>query len=203
MYLIVDFEATCWKKDTPEGRRKTNRNENEIIEIGAAIVNDSFQMISSLGLFVKPILNPVLSDFCKQLTTITQEDIDNAEPLSKAWIKFENDVRLITDKMLSEFVFCSWGHYDRRQLKRDLDRHGLQFPFTYHVSLKHDFLDRTGKRFGVGQALQYFGLQFEGTQHRGVDDAKNIARIFAIEWKSTGFILRDDHKCATQDMLKS
>ena len=35
------------------------------------------------------------------------------------------------------------------------------------------------KRYGVGAALKKLGLEFEGTAHRGIDDAKNIARIYA------------------------
>ena len=30
---------------------------------------------------------------------------------------------------------------------------------------------------GVGQALEHLGMEFEGTPHRGDDDAYNIARI--------------------------
>ena len=32
---------------------------------------------------------------------------------------------------------------------------------------------------GVGGALRYLGLEFEGTPHRGIDDARNIARIYS------------------------
>ncbi len=30
---------------------------------------------------------------------------------------------------------------------------------------------------GVGQALRRVGLRFEGTPHRGIDDARNIVRL--------------------------
>lgn len=195
MYLIIDFEATCWTKDTDEGRRRTNRNENEIIEIGAVIVDDDFQVVSSIGIFVKPVFNPELSDFCKELTTITQNDVDNAEKLPFAWSKLVDFVKETADKEMSDLVFCSWGHYDRHQLKRDFKRHNMLFPFKYHVSLKHDFADRRHKRLGVSGALKLLGLNFDGTQHRGIDDARNIAKIFVKEWKRTGLTLREDHRC--------
>jgi inhibitor of KinA sporulation pathway (predicted exonuclease) len=34
------------------------------------------------------------------------------------------------------------------------------------------------KRFGLGQALDRLRLTFTGTPHRGIDDAKNIARVY-------------------------
>ena len=40
----------------------------------------------------------------------------------------------------------------------------------------------TRKRFGMAGALRQLGLPLTGTHHRGIDDARNIARIlpFAI-----------------------
>lgn len=30
----------------------------------------------------------------------------------------------------------------------------------------------------MAQALQYLGMELQGTHHRGIDDARNIATIF-------------------------
>jgi inhibitor of KinA sporulation pathway (predicted exonuclease) len=38
------------------------------------------------------------------------------------------------------------------------------------------FLD-TSQRFGIGAALGRLGIERAGTAHRGIDDARNIARI--------------------------
>jgi 3'-5' exoribonuclease 1 len=61
-YVIVDLEATCW-----EGR---DSSRNEIIEIGAVLVNEQQEILSEFEQFVRPLMNPVLSEFCKNLTTI-------------------------------------------------------------------------------------------------------------------------------------
>ena len=63
-FIIVDLEATCWK--SREGRK------NEIIEIGAVCVDDNKEILGKFVQIVQPLLNPVLSDFCISLTTITQ-----------------------------------------------------------------------------------------------------------------------------------
>ena len=69
-YIIVDLEATCWE----------NRSDgkNEIIEIGAVKVNDDQEIVSEYQQFVKPLKNPILSEFCKELTSIQQTDVENA-----------------------------------------------------------------------------------------------------------------------------
>ena len=62
-YIIVDLEATCWEND--------RSIQNEIIEIGAVMVNAEQEIISEYVEFIKPINNPELSGFCKTLTSIT------------------------------------------------------------------------------------------------------------------------------------
>ena len=39
MYLILDVESTCWEQNDPL------KSESEIIEIGAVLVSDSFEIV--------------------------------------------------------------------------------------------------------------------------------------------------------------
>lgn len=183
MFILIDFEATCWSKESLEGRIKTNNNENEIIEIGAALMRDDFHIISKFDEFVRPSFNPILSDFCKSLTSISQDDVDNALSFPDAWKKFEKKISLITDEKIEDLIFGSWGFYDHRQLKNDCGRHNIDFPFQYHFSIKHEFAKRRNvKPCGVIQALRMMNMSFEGTHHRAIDDIVNISRIFISEW---------------------
>ena len=78
------------------------------------------------------------------------------------------------------FVLCSWGDYDRQQFSRDERRLGVRAPLgARHVNLKEAFRRRSGDgdKLGCGQALRRVGLRFQGTAHRGIDDARNIARL--------------------------
>jgi inhibitor of KinA sporulation pathway (predicted exonuclease) len=47
------------------------------------------------------------------------------------------------------------------------------------VNLKAEFSRHFGlkKKLGISAALRHLGLQFDGSPHRGIDDAKNVARI--------------------------
>ena len=165
-YLVIDLEATCGGPP---------REESEIIEIGAVLVNaTTLETVDELQTFVRPVLHPTLSEFCTQLTTITQGQVDAAPRFTEAIDKLREFVR---DR---DVLFCSWGDYDRNQFARDARRHGVELPLgTDHWNLKKAFQQAAGdaKRLGNGWALARVGLRPEGTAHRGIDDARNIARL--------------------------
>jgi 3'-5' exoribonuclease 1 len=187
MYLIIDFEATCWADGI-------HHYDNEIIEIGAAVVRDDFTMLGRHGLFVKPTRNPVLSTFCTRLTSISQADVDAAKPFPEALASFRVTIESMTGQSLDQLLFCSWGHYDKNQLRSDCEFHRVPYPFTHHISLKHEFASRhDGTKMGVSSALKFLQLGFEGTPHRGVDDAYNIAKILMKEWGTIGLRVRKEH----------
>ena len=169
-YLVIDLEATCCNKKT------ISRHEMEIIEIGAVMVDSqTLEIISEFQTFIKPVRNPILTSFCRELTHITQEDVDNA-PLFK-------DAIINLQKWLDNydnFIFGSWGDYDRKQIEQDSNYHKIAYPInTPHINIKKEFSDTQGlkKRLGMKQALEYVNLPLEGTHHRGIDDARNIAKL--------------------------
>ena len=203
MYLIIDFEATCWADDS--NREHSAKKDNEIIEIGSALVDDQFQLVDRHSIYVRPVRNPILSDFCKQLTSIKQEDVDNAKLFPEALKDFllHIESKLDGGKKMEDLLFCSWGHYDKNQLKKDCDYNKVPYPFKLHISLKHEFANRHKfKAMGTVSALNYLGLQFEGVNHRGLDDAYNIARIFIREWKPTGLQVSKQHIIRWSDYAK-
>lgn len=169
--LIIDLEATCWKERNPDLK-------NEIIEIGCAIVTGD-EITFNESWFVKPILNPVLSDFCKDLTSITQEEVDAALSFPEVLKQATNQIEEITKAKISDLLFTSWGNYDRNQFQSDCILHNIAYPFGQHFNLKEHFRSKyKTKRAGVKNGLHAMGLQFQGTHHRGKDDALNIARIY-------------------------
>jgi inhibitor of KinA sporulation pathway (predicted exonuclease) len=149
----------------------------EIIEIGAVRVSSSTGEIESVfGAFVKPIRNPVLTGFCRELTTISQDDVKDAGSYPQVLAAFSSWLEEQPD-----YDFCSWGDYDKKQFMRDCDYHRVAYPFSGdHRNLKMEFSAASGgkKRYGLGGAIRKIGLEFEGTAHRGIDDARNIARIY-------------------------
>ena len=72
-YLVVDLEATCCD------RGNIRKEEMEIIEIGAVMVHsESLSIVDEFQSFIKPIRHPILTEFCKSLTSIAQAQVDRA-----------------------------------------------------------------------------------------------------------------------------
>jgi len=168
-YIIFDLEATCWRLRRPP--------RQEIIEIGAVKVNHLGERIDEFNAFIKPKLNPKLSDFCKQLTSIEQHEVDGADDFQEVIWKFEDWLYATDDRV----TLYSWGDYDKHQFMMDAELHELSIPWVQnHVCLKleHARLLRLREPVGVKTALELSGMTFEGTSHRGIVDARNTARIF-------------------------
>lgn len=170
-YIIVDLEATCWETGTSPERM-------EIIEIGAVhLPSDNALPDSEYARFVRPATEPVLSDFCKQLTSISQTDVDQASPFAVVFPEF------LTWIGSDSFTLCSWGAYDLRQFRIDCQRVHIPFPssFEQHINLKAEFARLRGiKPCGMKAALSILKLPLEGTHHRGIDDARNITKIARV-----------------------
>jgi len=167
-YIVVDLEATCWSENqTPE--------RMEIIEIGAVeLPSSTLKAEREFQSFVRPLSEPQLSDFCCRLTKITQVEVDTA-PLFP--VVFEKFVSWIGD---ADFTLCSWGNYDLEQFRLECRRHGVTFPrkLGVHINLKAAYSRVFGQsRSGLMSAMKQQGLQPIGIHHRGIDDARNIARL--------------------------
>lgn len=181
--IVFDLEATCWADADP---LHALQNEiSETIEIGAAFLeyrqDSGWDVTSTFDVLIRPKNNPTLSEFCKSLTGITQEDVDQAPYYPEAWTSFLGWAK---DKSAS---LAAWGPADKRWLDRDCENLSLENPWAESegVDVKEIFmrqmsrLGTTYKRVGLQKALKKAGLEFQGRPHRGVDDARMTALLAA------------------------
>jgi len=168
-FLVIDLEATC------DDRGTVPKHEMEIIEIGAVLVERaSLEAVGEFQSFVKPVRHKELTPFCTGLTSITQSQVDGAPGFAEA---IEALRRFIDGR---DALFASWGDYDRNQFEQDARHHRVTLPFGgRHTNVKRAFSAALGetKRYGMAEALRRVGLPLVGTHHRGIDDARNIARL--------------------------
>jgi inhibitor of KinA sporulation pathway (predicted exonuclease) len=167
--LLIDLEATCWRGHPPTGMRK------EIIEIGIAGIDYRTKEIKFKdSILVKP-QNSEVSKFCTELTSITQEMLD------EEGVTLEKACKILEEKYSSRGrVWMSWSDFDKKQFLDDCEFYGLTYPLgKVHFDMKvlFSFAYGLGQEFGVESALAHLGMEFDGNAHRGVDDAYNIARI--------------------------
>jgi len=128
-YLVVlDFEWTCDNKKKLEPL--------EIIEFPSVLVRTSFppKIVSEFQVYCKPRVNPRLTDFCKELTAISQEMVDagvhleDAIEMHRQWLEQHGAMSAVTFQTLrshrssgllpaegaasSTFTFVTWSDAD-------------------------------------------------------------------------------------------
>ncbi|KAM4595766.1 ERI1 exoribonuclease 2 [Fundulus diaphanus] len=191
--IVIDFESTCW--------REKNNYGQEIIEFPAVLLNTSSgEVESEFHTYVQPQEHPFLSEFCTELTGITQAQVEAGVPLQICLSRFN---RWVQNLQLEKGVmfpnkqqpcpasspskklctFLTWSDWDlgvclqyeckRKQLhKPDVLNSWIDLRSTYRL-----FYGRKPK--GLNGALQDLGIQFSGREHSGLDDARNTARLAA------------------------
>ena len=103
-YVFMYTEWTCWSnKDDNRAERK------ELLSIGLIVTDIDLNIIDRYYSLVKPIREPILSDFCKEFTGINQLDIEKAPSLEKVIGE--------VGKFLSRFNYDNkiyvWGRGDK------------------------------------------------------------------------------------------
>lgn len=169
--LVVDLEATCCDDGS------IPNDERETIEIGAVTVSIiTNEVVGTYERLIKPERHPV-TDFCTQLTGISEEMLADKSGFPEAMMDFVHWVQ-----NFEAINFCSWGRFDEHQLLRDCDYHGSNSLFDAlppHFDVAHLFKQHTGRKMGRRSAMRHLGLEAEGPNHRGLSDAKDVARLLA------------------------
>jgi inhibitor of KinA sporulation pathway (predicted exonuclease) len=168
--LVIDIEATCWRDKIPL------EQPSEIIEIGICVLETTtWERLSKDSIIVKPSCSEI-SPFCTELTTLTPTDIDKGISLKAACNQLQ------TRYSSPQYPWASYGDYDRRQFESECRDKQVRYPFgSTHINVKTllALMQQWESEVGMVTALEKLGLPLEGTLHRGVDDAWNIAKILA------------------------
>lgn len=172
--IIYDTEATCWsKKDGTSSWWSEDWQEPEIIQISAIkIETKNFTEIGApFNVFIKPTINPLLSDYCTGLTSITDERLNN-EGLS-----FLEGCKLFN-------AYC--GTHEHHSYGGDHTVMNYNLRDLYNLSAKmaaftgHDIrqlflkIDPACKDVNSGGLSKHFKLAFQANQHYALDDCRSI-----------------------------
>ena len=170
--LIIDIEATCWDGSNPVGM------ESDIIEIGICLLDvPTGELSGNQGILVKPERSEI-GEFCTKLTTITPQMV------IEQGVTFKEACSILKKQYLSQDrAWASFGAYDIKHFQRQCTAMGVGYPFSpSHINVKTLFAlkRKLDREQGMSGALDILNIPLEGIHHRGVDDAKNIAKI--LRW---------------------
>ena len=166
----MDVEATCWETNPPPDQT------SEIIEVGVCLLDvGSGERCQRESILVRPTRSK-LSAFCTQLTSIAPEQVEQGT-------SFEDACRILRTRFKTkERVWASYGDYDRSMFELQCKSYEVEYPFgARHINVKTLFAATFGlkQETGLSKALDLLGVPLEGTHHRGVDDAWNVASILS------------------------
>lgn len=177
--LALDFEATC---------DSTRFEPQEIIEFPVILVKcDSFQVEDKFHKYIRPVERPELTSFCTELTEITQEMVDMAQPFPQVWTQFIEWLeyhKLVNNQLnndVDNFAFVTCGNWDLGVMLPDqCSRNGITLPqyMKRWINVKVIFHQVMGQwPRSLKQMLDELKIQPVGRPHRGLDDAMNVVLL--------------------------
>ena len=165
--VVLDVEATCWKKGVFSRKKET-------IEIGAVklLLDRAESKWPEFQTFVRPQRLPHLSTFCRELTGITQENVDAAPTFPDALQQF-----LEWCEPFGQVVLATWSHYDLWQLDLDLEAHGLPNLAVPFLDVKKFAARTVGAKSFERTARELAPDSVDMPRHRAIADARRTALI--------------------------
>lgn len=178
---VLDFEATCDsdKKFSPR---------NEIIEFPSVLLRYNEETknhikVAEFQRFCKPLYNIKLTEYCTNLTGITQKQVDEGMDFEMAlnehhsWLgentnlyENPNDVIIVT---------CGWWDL-QTMLPQECVRWQIHPESIYKkvINVKLGFEATYNKpKLGMAKMLEACSIKLEGKHHSGIDDCRNIAKL--------------------------
>lgn len=173
---VLDFEATC-------DRDKRFTPSHEVIEFPSVMlqrIDGKYQAVGEFQEFCRPLYNIKLTQFCKDLTGITQEQVSRGADFPQVLQRHQewlSQYSLDPDRLI--IVTC--GRWDLVEMLPDECRRWSIKPHPiYHrvINIKDAFCKKFGPfRGGMAPMLAYLGLELKGRHHSGIDDCRNIAQM--------------------------
>jgi inhibitor of KinA sporulation pathway (predicted exonuclease) len=178
-YIIFDteFNQPQPKLYNPNIKFKPNRiSPFEVIEIGAAKVNQQLEIIDTFQSFINPVIYKRLSPIVSRKTKITKKDLNKGENYIKVMKAFRTWIG-------EDYILCTWSNNDIREMKRNCKYHNIDCEWLesyYDIQLHCTKLLGLPKSqtIGLKHALEAFNIEEDTGFHRAIDDAVYTAKVF-------------------------
>lgn len=180
-HIVIDLEMNNIRPKDEVRKICTN----EIIEIGAVLLDEHMQEISSFRTYVKPEYNDRIEMKIRKITGITDAKVANAPIFAEAFKMFTNWCLGIDDEML----IYAWSDSDYIQITKEIvlkkyvpSDHERKIIDTKWSDFQKEFDMQLGfeKQVSLSMALSMAGINFSGREHNALDDARNTAELLQL-----------------------
>jgi inhibitor of KinA sporulation pathway (predicted exonuclease) len=173
--VILDVEITAWQ-GSQERNWSLDFEEKELIQIGMLAFNqENLEIIDDFSCYIKPTVNPELSDYIIALTGIEQATIDNEG------IGFEKAMQRSVDFLnsLPEPVHIIHNGIDGLVVRENAALLGIEPPEYFRNTssirpyLQHH-LSNMSKTLVSFELSELVGVQLDGHPHNALFDVYSI-----------------------------
>ncbi len=176
-FVMFDLECTTWDGAAARGWSGPGEHR-EVIQVGATLTDERFTEQFALKVLVKPQINPILSDYCKNLTGITQEDID------QKGIDFPTFLQMFFRWCFEFELYCFDSRvdgsrlFDRDVLVENCNLLKIWHPFQMHRERFHNINEIFAKHGYVvkqsGASPEVFGIKIPARPHDALNDVRGL-----------------------------
>lgn len=180
-HIVVDLEMNNIRRRSEARKICTN----EIIEIGASMLDENLWEIGKFQIYVKPEYNDVIVPKISKLTGITNEMVANAPTFSVAFKQFTDWCLNIKD----DVMIYAWSNTDHSQVMKKIQLKQYKLSEEEHKLMEHGWTDFQNefdihlgfeRQISLKLALDMAGIDFNGRQHDALDDARNTAKLLRV-----------------------
>ncbi|MCC8107098.1 MAG: exonuclease domain-containing protein [Clostridiales bacterium] len=174
-YAVVDLEMCRIPKRL---RTKEYHWPQETIQIGAVLLNDSYEITDSFSTYVCPQFG-VIDPFIEEMTRISNQKIKGSPFMNEA-------LKLFSDWLPQDTRFVEWSDSDYTQISHEII--GKSISFDGIERFEEPWIDcqamftaklSAERSYSLTEALNLSDISYKDGAHDGWIDAYNTALLFA------------------------
>ncbi len=187
-HVVIDLEMNRIPRKSPARAFCSS----EIIEIGAVMLDDNLQEISSLRTYVKPEYSDDIAGDIQKLTGISYDMVAGAPGFNEALRMFTSWCHSTGD----DVTIYAWSGTDYSQVRKEMELKAYEISAedqdlltTEWQDFQREFDSNMGfeRAISLSMAIDMAGIEFEGRAHDALDDARNTAGLLQVFMDKTLF----------------
>ncbi len=187
-YIIIDLEMN---PIIYKFKKERQICKNEIVEIGAIMIDELLQKIAQFRQFVKPEYNDIGKRY-EKLTGVTNELVATAPHFRVAMDCFSQWQKENSEN--DDIAVYAWSENDRRQIDQEMrlkeiaaEQYDLMNAPWYDLQKEYCTMLGLTRMITLEAAVGAMGEAFVGRMHDALWDAENTARIFTLSRDAENF----------------
>jgi inhibitor of KinA sporulation pathway (predicted exonuclease) len=173
-YVVFDLEMCFVPKSV---KRSVYNCRNELIQIGAVVVDEDLKITDKFMTYVSPTFGKV-DAYIENLTGITKQNTNKAPKVKEALEMFFN-------WMPDDAVLVSWSDNDEYQIRKETEAKGividgLEEHLANWIDCQKTFSQKMNneRNYKLSEALILADIDYDEGEHDALVDAKNTAQLF-------------------------